>query len=678
MTAGQRYLSKLDRFVRGGTAFVICVAVAVLLGWLLDIAPLKRVFPGLATMKANTAFGLLSAGIALRILHTAESGSRRQLAARVLSVFVAILGAFTLAQDLFTVDFGIDQILLSDDPAPAATSKPGRMSPATALNFFLIGLALLVLKARQPHIAASVQFLRPLPLFISGIAIIGYVYDVASLYQVAAFTSMAVHTAVSFFVLSLCIVAADTRHGFALIATSDTVGGLLARRLIPTLPFILFVLGWLVLAGERMELYESDSAVTLLVVLSTTVCIVAVAWSAISLDKIDTNRQRAEEQLRQSQKMEVIGTLTGGIAHDFNNVLTVITSTIDLLIDGVADRPELARIAGLINQAAARGAKLTGQLLAFARKQPLHTRETDINALLVEAKTLIETTLGGRIDFEWKLDAGLSRAFVDPSQLVTAIVNLAVNARDAMPNGGTLTLETANVVLDEDTSSNNGIEPGSYVMIAVSDTGTGIPVEIREKIFEPFFSTKDIGKGTGLGLSMVYGFVKQSGGHIMVYSEVGYGTTIKLFLPITEQRENLVRSELPAASEGGSEKILLVEDDELVRTSATAQLQALGYDVVTATNATEALAIVRSGTEFDLLFTDIVMPGGIDGRQLAEEVAKLHSPLKVLFTSGYSGFASVRNGKLESGTVLLPKPYSKSDLARLVRDTLGESGTKMQ
>jgi PAS domain S-box-containing protein len=384
-----------------------------------------------------------------------------------------------------------------------------------------------------------------------------------------------------------------------------------------------------------------------------------------------TERKAVEDQLRQSQKMESIGQLTGGIAHDFNNMLTVITGTIDILAGAVKDKPQLAAIVKLISEAADRGSDLTGHLLAFARRQPLQPCETDINALMVQSEKLLRRTLGEEIDIELRLEKAVWPALVDPTQLTTALLNLAVNARDAMPNGGKLTLETSNFVAGESyVDSNRDARPGSYVVIAVRDTGYGIPEAIRQRVFEPFFTTKAVGKGTGLGLSMVYGFIKQSNGYIKLCSEEGQGTTFKLYLP-RAVAEVVQAVELPeAALAGGSETILLVEDDPLVRNSLIMQLQGLGYRTLTAANAAEALAIADTGEPFDLLLTDVIMPGGMNGRELAEQMATRRSPLKVLFTSGYAENAIIHHGRVDPGVHLLVKPYRKSHLAGMVRQTL--------
>jgi CheY-like chemotaxis protein len=326
----------------------------------------------------------------------------------------------------------------------------------------------------------------------------------------------------------------------------------------------------------------------------------------------------------------------------------------------------------MISAAAARGADLTQHLLAFARQQPLQPRSTDINALVIDAARLLRPTLGAQIEIESMLAHDAAPALIDPSQLSTAILNLALNARDAMPDGGKLTLETRNSVLDEDYARmNSEVSPGNYVMIAVSDTGLGIPGSLLDKVFDPFFTTKDVGKGSGLGLSMVYGFVKQSNGHIKIYSEPGHGTTVKLYLPRASGVPDAEDVE-PGISwaEHGDESILIVEDDALVREYVVTQINRFGYRTLAAGNAAEALSIIDSPERIDLLFTDVIMPGGMNGRQLATEALKRRPDLKVLYTSGYTENAIVHHGRLDAGVLLLPKPYLSSDLARRIRTAL--------
>jgi signal transduction histidine kinase/CheY-like chemotaxis protein len=382
-----------------------------------------------------------------------------------------------------------------------------------------------------------------------------------------------------------------------------------------------------------------------------------------------TEKLAAEAEFHQAQKMEAVGQLTGGIAHDFNNILTVITGTIGILAEAVADHPHLVSIAKLIDEAAERGASLTKHLLAFARKQPLQPREVDVNALVLETAKLLHPTLGEHIGIAPVLAENAWTALVDPNQLTTAILNLSLNARDAMPAGGKLTLETDNVYLDEAyASAHSEVAAGNYVMIAVSDTGSGIPAANLEKVFDPFFTTKDVGKGTGLGLSMVFGFVKQSNGHIKIYSEEGHGTTVKIYLPRATGLDQTATEVLVSpAIAGGHEVVLVVEDDTLVRRYVVTQIRSLGYTTLEAGNAAEALDLIGNAAAIDLLFTDVIMPGAMNGRQLVDEALKRRPSLKTLFTSGYTENAIVHHGRLDTGVLLLAKPYRRSDLARMIR-----------
>jgi CheY-like chemotaxis protein len=368
--------------------------------------------------------------------------------------------------------------------------------------------------------------------------------------------------------------------------------------------------------------------------------------------------------------MEAVGQLTGGIAHDFNNILTVITGTIEILADAVAKEPQLAAITRMIDEAAARGAELTQHLLAFARQQPLEPRDTDVNSLIADTIRMLRPTLGEQIRIETAFGEDACIATVDPNHLATAILNLAFNARDAMPGGGKLIIETGSAELDENYGLHDDVQPGRYALIAVSDTGSGIPAGILDKVFDPFFTSKGPGKGTGLGLSMVYGFVKQSAGHIKIYSEEGHGTTIKMYLP-PGSGALIVPETVPARPvEGGRETILVVEDDRLVKGYVLAQLHALGYGTLDVGTAAEALALVDAGNEFDLLFTDVIIQGAMNGRQLSDEISKRKPDLKVLFTSGYTENAIIHHGRLDSGVLLLAKPYRKSDLAVMIRKAL--------
>ncbi len=382
--------------------------------------------------------------------------------------------------------------------------------------------------------------------------------------------------------------------------------------------------------------------------------------------------EATEMQIRQAQKMEAVGQLTGGIAHDFNNILTVITGTIEILADAVADRPELAGIAKLIDEAASRGAALTQHLLAFARKQPLQPTSVDINALIVDTVQLLKPAIGELVTIDFQPGERIYPALVDSNQLATAILNLALNARDAMPNGGQLRIETSNIELQANAIKTfDGPAAGKYVMISFSDTGHGIAAADLNKVFEPFYTTKEVGKGTGLGLSMVYGFVKQSNGHITIQSEKGFGTTILICLPPAEATAiTPANIDVPGSARQVQETILVVEDDPLVRTYVLAQIKSLGYRTLSASNGPEALNVLRSKEPIDLLFTDVIMPGSINGRQLSIEALKLRPALKVLFTSGYTENAIDHDGRLDQGVQLLRKPYRRSDLANMLRTAL--------
>jgi PAS domain S-box-containing protein len=388
-----------------------------------------------------------------------------------------------------------------------------------------------------------------------------------------------------------------------------------------------------------------------------------------------TSRHRIEEELRQAHKMEAVGQLTGGIAHDFNNLLTVVSGNLEMIERRLTDD----RARALLREAqgaAEDGAKLTAQLLAFGRKQPLNAKLADVGQLVSRFSDLLRRALGETIELRTIVSGAPGAALVDASQLQNALLNLALNARDAMPRGGRLTVEVSAAKLDADYASMYPeVRTGSYVLISVTDTGAGMPAEVRQRAFEPFFTTKGVGAGTGLGLSMVYGFTKQSGGHVQIYSEVGQGTSVRLFLPaasmVAPQAEpasadgHLPPSGLP----GGSETILVVEDDARVRRVAVARLEDMTYRVLQAETAAEALAVLGAHPEVALLFTDIVMPGGMSGDELAREARKLRPGLKIIMTSGFAE-PSVAVRELAAEASWLKKPYSAMELAVRIRELL--------
>lgn len=389
-----------------------------------------------------------------------------------------------------------------------------------------------------------------------------------------------------------------------------------------------------------------------------------------------TRSTELEEQLHQAQKLESLGQLTGGVAHDFNNLFTVLQGNAELMVERLERSDPLYALAQMSLKAAQRGSDLTHRLLAFGRRQVLDARPMDINRLLAGMDNLLRRTLSEDIDIELVRGGGLWMTRVDESQLENAILNLALNARDAMADGGRLTIETANTRLDDRyAEEHNEVTPGQYVMVAISDTGRGIEKEYLERLFDPFFSTKEEGKGTGLGLSMVYGFIKQSDGHIKVYSEVGQGTTVRIYLPRLTNHQTVTASAeamAPAATSprGGRGTVLLVEDDDLVCRYAETLLADMGFDVMAARDGDEAMAVVRQVGDIDLLFTDVIMPGGMNGRELAEAALEIKPDLKVLYTSGYTENAIVHQGRLNPGVQLLSKPYRRADLERKIRDVL--------
>ena len=443
----------------------------------------------------------------------------------------------------------------------------------------------------------------------------------------------------------------------------------------------------IVIAGERLRL-----AFLVFVVLFAALMIFALSNSyrqmrglvasrdalrAVNAELVDAaaRRERLEEQLRQSQKMEAIGQITGGLAHDFNNMLAVIIGSLNLLKRRIerGDKDFLRFIDSAMD-GAERAATLTHRLLAFSRQQPLAPQPMDVNRFVGGMSDLLRRSLGEHVQLETVLAGGIWRTHADPAQLENAILNLAVNARDAMPDGGRLTIETANCHLDETYAAHNGdVPPGQYVLIAVSDTGCGMAIEARARAFDPFYTTKPVGQGTGLGLSQVHGFVKQSGGHVKIYSEIGQGTTVKLYLPRFFGEAEAMQERDGRAVDlwlgNPSEIVLVVEDEERARQVTTESLRELGYTVLHADSAAAALRTLDAREDISLLFTDIVMPE-MNGRKLADEATRRRPGLKVLYTTGYTRNAIIHNGIVDPDVQLISKPFTLEQLSRKVRDRL--------
>jgi signal transduction histidine kinase/CheY-like chemotaxis protein len=421
---------------------------------------------------------------------------------------------------------------------------------------------------------------------------------------------------------------------------------LMASHLIFGLPTTIFVCGLVLLSMRRTRAFYAEAE----------------------------RRDQAEQALRQSQKMEAVGQLTGGVAHDFNNLLTIIMGNLGIAKRGVVEaRAERALNNALVG--AERAARLTQRLLAFSRRQPLDPRVLDVNKLIVSISDLLARTLGENIELETISGAGLWKVEVDASEMESTLLNITLNARDAMSQGGKLTVETSNAYLDDEYCRHHeGITPGQYVLIGVTDSGGGMSAETIDRAFEPFFTTKEAGKGTGLGLSQVYGFVKQSQGHVKIYSEPGEGTTIKLYLPRHHGDEPVISADDHSSSErGGGETILIVEDDDGVRQYTSEILRDLNYQVIEAKDSASALRLLDADKKFDLLLTDVVLPGK-NGRELATEVERRRPETKIIFMTGYSRNAIVHHGRLDPGTELIQKPLIERVLARKIREVL-DSGS---
>jgi NO-binding membrane sensor protein with MHYT domain/nitrogen-specific signal transduction histidine kinase/CheY-like chemotaxis protein len=435
--------------------------------------------------------------------------------------------------------------------------------------------------------------------------------------------------------------------------------------------------------GAVSDLNQSVFAAVIAVIASLVLlmAIVAVIFdrrvaieAEMRAEVVDSHR-RTSEQLFQAQKMEAVGQLTGGVAHDFNNILTIVLANADAIIEDEKAPPHIAERAQRICDAGQKASDLTRQLLAFSRRLVLKPEKSDLNELMAATGRLLRRTLGEHIIVQTVGASHLWTTNVDRAQVETSLINLCINARDAMPMGGRLTIETKNVTLDRDyvLHQEDDIAAGEYVMLSVTDTGSGMTPDVAKRAFEPFFTTKEVGKGTGLGLSMVYGFIRQSNGHIKIYSEVGHGTSVKMYFPRSEVPAPATATARRKPMAGGTEHLLVVEDEEAVRAIVGEQLRSLGYDVKLAGDAEEALALLRRH-HFDLVLTDVVMPGRLNGKGLADEVGRAWPGTRVVFMSGYSENALMHDGRLDGDVMLLAKPHQKADLARIIRSALVGNG----
>ncbi len=675
-------VAALKAFACGAAAIAVLVGALGLLGrlFVLPVAASVRSELLMADPAVGVVFTLF--GISLWLRRSEQTPLHTRRFADACAFAVVLIGLLALLQYAVYRDYHLDSLLFG---RPIGTHARGRMAPIiiTPLLFVALGLALIFLDAADRRRRQLAQLLALL-VALSGLAgLVGYLYNALAVDRNVPHVPLTRTMSLMFILMSLGMVCARPDRGVMRIVAVDAVGGEVARRLLPAAlagPPLLCILSYL---GYVAKWYDAGFGLALLTTLNSGVLTLLIWRTAGTLNQTDAQRRSTEiqrksleEQLFQARKLESIGRLAGGVAHDFNNLLTAILGYSELLEMELPADGEMMGYVGNIQKAAERAGGLTGQLLAFARRQVIEPRVVNLNSLILNLETMLQRLIGEHIRLVMQPAADLNSVCVDPNQFEQILINLIVNARDAMPvDGGRITVETGNVTLDtEYARQHEGVTPGEYVMLAVSDTGCGMEEGIRLHIFEPFFTTKEKGRGTGLGLATVYGIVKQTGGHIWLYSEVGVGTTFKIYLPrVIGPAEEITASVASDALPRGSETVLVVEDEVAVRSLTTVALRGLGYRVLEAAKGVEALRIHQAhAADIALLVTDVVMPE-MSGKDLAERLQATHPTLKVLFVSGYTENTIVHHGVLESGINFLPKPFTLSALSRKVREVLDAS-----
>jgi len=680
-----RTLNALAVAVTPGAASIACAAVAilvgsgVLLGWATGIESLKSISPSFSQMKANTALCFILAGISLLLLRNPLHKHWSTLG-KGLAGIISLLALLTLFEYIAGSNLGIDELLFRD-PNSAAAFSPGRMGANSAFGFTLVGFALLALDTERRGIRPT-QVAAIVVSVMAFVAILGYAYGASTLdtsFITKTVTPMSLYTALTLPVLAAGLMLARPDKGMMVLIRSKGPGGHLLRRFLLPVVLVPPLVGYVRLKGQEDGLY---GLVEGLAIYATTLVVVfgGLVWlTARSLQRErnrgDKERSDLEAQLRQAQKMEAIGRLAGGVAHDFNNLLTVITGYTDIQLGELEPGDPRREGISQIKAATDRATALTAQLLAFSRHQILEPRAFDLNVAVAEIAPMLKRVIGENIDFTTKLDPDLHRVWADPNQIHQAILNLAVNARDAMPKGGRLTLETDNVELDQTYVVAHpaiAVEPGDYAMLSVTDSGVGIEAKTLARIFDPFFTTKGPAEGTGLGLSTVYGIATQSGGGVWAYSEPGHGTSFKIYLPRVDVADGTTEPEETPSVEPeteATETVLLVEDEQAVRVLTHRILDSSGYTVLDAANGGEAIALCESHEGLiDLLLTDMVMPG-ISGIDLSQELRVQRPALKVLVMSGYSELA-IDDQERDTNVAFLQKPFSANSLRLKVGEVL--------
>ena len=665
------------------------LGVVVVAGWRFGDQALLAIRPGLPAMSPVTAVAVALAGTSLVLRKTGRTLAATATAWLLAALSAAVLAGYALA--------GRDVVnpLLGARLTTATAMLVGTTAPATASGLLLLALCLLCLGKTDGTGPRLLAVSSVVGMLVCGLALLCYAYGVEGLYAVAFYRTMAVQTAASLSLLFLACFVHDPERGWAATIASGQPSGTSTRVQLVFSTLVPFLIGLLVLRG----LHVAPSLGIAIVVASTTVPLAArVLIDGRMLDTLETQRREAvsaqarlneelearvrersaslasaEAKLRQSQKMEAIGQLTGGLAHDFNNMLTGISGSLDMMRMRLASGrvEDLDRYVALATASAQRAATLTHRLLSFSRRQLLDPHATDVNRLVAGMDELVRRTLGPNIVLEVVAAQGLWACLLDPPQLENALLNLCINARDAMPAGGRLTIETSNAQLDDEAAAELELPVGHYVCLSVSDTGVGMTQQVAERAFDPFFTTKPIGMGTGLGLSMVHGFVQQSGGQVRLRSQWGDGTAVCLYLPRHDgaaepARDAAAAKPVPASERGGT--VLVIDDEPAVRVLVTNLLEDLGYKAIEAADGFAGLRVLQSRIPIDLLISDVGLPGSMNGRQVADAARQLRPELKVLLITGFAESAILREEHLDPGMHVLSKPFAMNLLASRISE----------
>jgi signal transduction histidine kinase len=640
------------------------------------------------TMNPATAVSVLMATICFGLMQA--SGSLMPIAGRCVGGLVAAIGSLKSACFFLTLSCGLDQLLFANQLAG------NRMAPNTALGIAILGFAFVFMDARIGRRIYIAELLAAAVCLLGLPSLIGYAFDVQHLYRIGNYNPMAINTALALECIGLGILMNRPDRGLMAQLTSSNTGGAAARRLLPIALILPPLLGWLGLQGYRAGLYSIDFGLGIVVTTIIMLFVVVVCWSAVALNRIDIDRIQAQEQLRasheeleqrvlkrtselkerddqlrQAQKMEALGTLAGGVAHEFNNLIQAIQGYTRFGMDGLSTDDARCKDLQQVLTAAERASGLTRQLLGFGRRQGVELADCDPNRLTADLVKMLNPLIGADITIDLDLADNVGVIHADSGHFQQMIMNLCVNARDAMAAGGMLLIKTEDLRLSQRyCGGQTEIPPGRYLAITVSDTGTGMPPEVLEHIFEPFFTTKEVGKGTGLGLAMVYGVVQQHQGVIHVHSEVGMGTTFKIYLPVADTRNSGEGREVLRVAQGGFETILIAEDEPMVRTIYHRILGGAGYRLLTACDGHEAWEIFLSNRgEIDLLLLDVVMPRR-NGRELYQDIQLLEPEIPVIFCSGYDPEGSHLRFTGEKGYQFLQKPFEPNLLLETVRQAL--------